>query len=217
MKKGNSPEGKAYNPLHSSFILARSEAPGPAGSGLRLSQLITKATSSSECSEWQEQAQLVAKYESRIRSLESGYERSKEQYEKSLKNMYKEKMVLLNIIAHNHSLVDEFRNKLKLDSSSFREVETKYNIVASALFHNQLCHHCILSITNTELNSKPNDKDKEPPRTPEHIKTDNPRKQRKMAAAKQYSWMYVPSESPATAKLRAELGRLRNSLEQQQQ
>lgn len=88
MKKANSPEGKSLNPLHSSFILAR-EQPGSAGNPLKLSQLYTKATSSFDCSEWQEQAQLVAKYESRIKGLESGYERSKEQYEKSLKSMYK--------------------------------------------------------------------------------------------------------------------------------
>ena len=59
------------------------------GSALKLSQLYTKATSEFDCSEAQEQAHLVAKYESRIKSLESGYERSKEQYEHSLKNMYK--------------------------------------------------------------------------------------------------------------------------------
>lgn len=126
-------------------------------------------------------------------------------------------MVLLNIISHNHALVDEFRNKLKLDSSTFREVETKYNIIASALFHNQLCSHCILSISNTELHSKGADKDKESPRTHEPLKTDNNRRPRKLGAAKQYSWMYVPnSESAATAKLRAEVSRLRASLDEQQ-
>ena len=122
--------------------------------------------------------------------------------------------MLLNIISHNHCLVDEFRNKLRLDSSSFREVETKYNIIASALFHNQLCPNCILSIANTDLHSKTNDKDKEP-KTPENNKATDTSKgrQRKLGAAKQYSWMYVPNaESAATARLRAEVARLRASL-----
>jgi hypothetical protein len=75
--------------------------------------------------------------------------------------MYREKMILLNIISHNQVLVDEFRNKLKTSVGSFKEIETKYNIVVSGLFHNQLCSSCVLSLCNTDFQSKSTEKGKE--------------------------------------------------------
>jgi hypothetical protein len=37
-----------------------------------------------------------------------------------VKNLYKEKMVLMNIIGHNQALIVEFRSRLKLQSGSFK-------------------------------------------------------------------------------------------------
>ena len=60
--------------------------------------------------------------------------------------------MLLNIISHNQTLIDEFRNKLKLSNeSTFKEIETKYSIIKSGLFHSQLCPDCILNISKTNF------------------------------------------------------------------
>lgn len=117
---------KSFNPLHSSYIFVKSNQ----ASGLekrqepsKLSQLYTRATSEIGNNDSHEYSNLVENYENKLKNLQMGYDRSKEQFENTIKQMYKEKIILLNIISHNQDLVDEFRNKIKLGpQSNFKEV-----------------------------------------------------------------------------------------------
>lgn len=65
----------------------------------------------------------------------------------------------------------------------------KYNIISSGIFYSQLCSNCILSITNTDLQNKGFEKEKDSARIQESSYT---MKKRKMGLFKQYSWMYAP-------------------------
>lgn len=119
---------------------------------------------------------------------------------------------MLNIISHNQALVNEFRSKLKLQNSSFKEIETKYNILTSGLFHNQLCPNCILSITNADFQGKTPDKDKETSRSSVTVEK---KVKRKLGYAKQYSWMYTPNlDNSITPKLKAEIVKLKLNIEE---
>ena len=64
----------------------------------------------------------------------------------------------------------------------------KYNIISSGIFYSQLCSNCVLNISNTELQSKGFEKDKESTR----IQENNNIRKRKFGMVKQYSWMYAP-------------------------
>jgi hypothetical protein len=123
--------------------------------------------------------------------------------------------VLLNIISHNQALVNEFRSKLKLQSSSFKEIETKYNILTSGLFHNQLCPNCILSISNADFQYKTPEKDKETSRNGVNVEK---RAKKSLGYAKQYSWMYTPNlESTISVKLKSEIVKLKLNIEENAQ
>ncbi len=76
--------------------------------------------------------------------------------------------MLLNIIGYNQTLVDDFRAKLKINTQgNFKEIETKYNIISSGLFHNQLCSNCIHNISTMESQFKYSDKEKDYMKNPE--------------------------------------------------
>ena len=64
----------------------------------------------------------------------------------------------------------------------------KYNIISSGIFYGQLCSNCVLNISNTELQSRGFEKEKEGVRGQD---SNNVRK-RKFGMVKQYSWMYAP-------------------------
>jgi hypothetical protein len=119
---------------------------------------------------------------------------------------------LLNIIGHNQALIDEFRNKLKLNSnSSFKEIETKYNIISSGLFHSQLCPACIHNISKADWQLKSPEKEREPVRNPET--TTMKGRLKKLSVAQQYQWMYIPQEeNQAVIKLKIENYKLKIAL-----
>ena len=120
-----------------------------------------------------------------------GFERSKEQFESSFKQLYREKIILLNIIGHNQELVDEFRNKIKINPQvNFKEIETKYNIIKSGLFHNELCASCIMNISRADMQGNKS-VEREVIKNPERSNVKERR--RVFHYTKQYSWMYVPS------------------------
>ena len=118
----------------------------------------------------------------------------------------------MNIISHNQTLVNEFRSKLKLQNSSFKEIETKYNILTSGLFHNQLCSNCILSITNADFQCKTPEKDREPQRNVVNVEK---KMKKRLGYAKQYSWMYTPNlEYSKSVKLKTEITKLKLNIEE---
>lgn len=96
---------------------------------------------------------------------------------------------MLNIISHNQILIDEFRNKLKLtNDSTFKEIETKYNIITNGIFHSQLCPDCILRISKANFQTKTHEKGKEIIKKSEF--NSNKDKTLQMKLVPQYSWMY---------------------------
>lgn len=128
--------------------------------------------------------------------------------------MYKEKIILLNIISHNQELVDEFRTKIKIGPEvNFKEVENKYNIITSGLFHSQLCSNCIANISRTPTQSS---------RSPERNSIKNPEKSGEKATRshtlginKQYSWAYISNDDfqAILGKLKTENQKLKITLE----
>jgi hypothetical protein len=65
-----------------------------------------------------------------------------------LKQLYREKIVLLNVIGHDEKKVEEFRHKVRMNpQSTLKELEGKYQIVTSGLLAGRLCPHCVESIS----------------------------------------------------------------------
>lgn len=92
--------------------------------------------------------------------------------------------------------------------SNFKEVETKYNIIASGLFHNQLCSNCILKISNTDFQNKSFSQEKD------SAKGFQKQKNKKLFLVKQYSWMYVPTEEILLInKLKIEISKIKSSFD----
>lgn len=65
--------------------------------------------------------------------------------------MYKEKIILLNVIGHNDKMIEEFKKKITFNpQSTFKEVQSKFQIITSGLVRNQLCSDCVMKISKME-------------------------------------------------------------------